>query len=244
MNDEELDQMLRAIPDGAQAALPALDDGVLLAYRAGRLSAEQTQAVEERLAKDPEARALLEALSEELGPADVDAVLARLPAAANVIPLRRRPATWAAVAALAAGLVAVVVTRPATEQARYLLEVEGGEAPTRGATPAQRLMVGPEGRLTVRLRAEEATDAHRVLGVFVEGDAGRLSRVTPASLASAHGSFELRLEGGAFSVGEHRLWLVVASDDDVLSRLAGRTHEAARGEGLGWWALQVERRGE
>lgn len=239
--------MLRGIPPGPAAGLPPVDDGVLLAYRAGKLSPEAAQAVEARLATDREARALLEELSRQTAVGEVEAVLARLPPPSNLISLRgRRPLVWgAAAAALAAGLVAVVATVPSSAHSRYQLEIEGGESPTRGSPPAERLIVGREGRLTLRLRAEVATEAPRVLGVFLEGADGRLSRLTLGRIAAAHGSFELRLEGDwAGAPGRHRLWLAVAADEQTLLRAEGQTASAVRAEGLGWWPVDVERRAE
>ncbi|MDP1830128.1 MAG: hypothetical protein Q8L48_43090 [Archangium sp.] len=246
LKDDELRMALKVNPATAtRADEPPLDDGVLLAFRAGTLSPDQSEAIERRLSRDPEARALLRELSQEVSPAEVEAVVDRL-GPSNVLPLRRKPRAlvWgSAVMALAAGLLAVVVAWPARNTGRYLLEVEGGEAQTRGA-PAQKRVVGEEGRLTLRLRAQTATDAPRVLGVFREDEQGRLVRVDTAQVSSARGSFEVRLEGAQWlgAAGAHRIWLHVGEDEAAVAALAGRLQRDAAGAGLGWWAIEVERR--
>lgn len=243
MNDDELDALLRRIPATSTAPREdemRIDDGELIAYRDGTLPPEKQEAVEQLLARSADARTLLKALSEPVPRDDVDAVLEKL-APSNVVPLRR---TWVPMvaAALAAGVLAVVVVGNTRHDplGRYSLELEGGEAGTRGSTPSARTVVGPESRLVVRLRAEEATDAPRVVGAFVEDPQHRLVRVENAVVASSRGSFEVTFNGNAWlgSTGSHVLWLHVAGDEAAMKSWVGKT----AGEGEGWWRVDVERR--
>ncbi|PZR15421.1 MAG: hypothetical protein DI536_08190 [Archangium gephyra] len=218
-----------------------IDDAELIAYRDGKLPPEKVEAVELLLAKSADARLLLQALREPVMADDVESVVSKVTLPANVVPLRRR---WvpAAVAALAAGVLAVVVVGNARQAplGAYAFELEGGEAATRGATPGARTIVGPASRLVLRLRAEEASDAPRALGVFVEDEHQRLLPVDGADIASSRGSFEVTFSGGAWlgAPGAHVVWLHVAGDEAAVKQWVGKT---ARG-GEGWWRVDVERR--
>lgn len=218
-----------------------IDDGELIAYRDGTLPPERVEAVERLLTASSEARLLLKALREPVTPLDVEAVLAKLPAPSNVVPLRRKWVPMVA-AALAAGVLAVVVVGNTRQDplGRYSLELEGGEAGTRGATPSARTIVGPDSRLVVRLRAEEAVDAPRVVGVFVEDADHRLVPVESAAVASSRGSFEVSFTGNAWlgNTGSHVVWLHVAGDEAAMKQWVGKTAS----EGEGWWRVDVERR--
>lgn len=248
MHDDELDALLRRIPDDAgkhEGDPMQLDDGLLIAYRDGTLSPEQTEAVEKRLAIDPGARLLLRELSAPVTPDEVDALMARVDVTgsprASVVHLRRR-AVWtgAAVAALAAGVLALVWLPSRGGVGPYQLEVEGGDAAVRGSAPvdgAPRVM-GPDAKLVTRLRAERATDDARVVGVFVSDAAGKLVRVRDAQVASSRGSFEVTLRGNAWLpvVGVQAVWFRVARDEAALD-----DSEAPK-TGDGWWRVDVERR--
>lgn len=243
MNDDELDALLRRIPDTSiahQEAEMRIDDAELIAYRDGALPPERSEAVEQLLAKSADARLLLNALQEPVSSNDVDGVLSKLAPASNVVPLRRK---WVPIAAaLAAGVLAVVVIGNTRQESlgHYAFELEGGEAGTRGSTPSARTIVGPDSRLVIRLRAEEATDAPRAVGVFVEDANHQLVRVEDAVVASSRGSFEVAFNGNAWlgNTGSHVVWLHVASDEAAMKKWAGKT----AGEGEGWWRVDVERR--
>lgn len=241
MHDDELDALLRRIPDTSEAQQePKMraDEGVLIAYRDGLLGAAEVEAVERLLANDAEARQLLRDLSSPVDVSDVDAVMGRLPAG-NVVPLRRRRVRLAVGALAAAALAFVVLPSREGRLGAYQLEVEGAQAQTRGAPTAGPYVVSEEGRLVLRLRAQEATDDGRVLGVFVEGADARLHRV-PASVASSRGSFEATVEGSAWAgaVGSHVVWLHVARDEAAVSKWEGKAAHV----GEGWWRVDVERR--
>ncbi|MCB9545526.1 MAG: hypothetical protein H6706_06540 [Myxococcales bacterium] len=102
LDDPTLDRLLATRPPRGSGGDPPgddadepLDDGLLLAWRAGRLAPEAVEAVEARLARDPEARALAAALATW----PPEAVLQRARAA---LPGQARPVAWLA---LAAGLL-------------------------------------------------------------------------------------------------------------------------------------------
>lgn len=240
MHDDELDALLRRLPDTSEAQHePKMraDEGVLIAYRDGVLGKDDVEAVERLLANDADARQLLRDLSSPVDAGDVDAVMNRV-APTNVVSLRRRR-VWLGVGALAAAVLALVVL-PSRENhlGTYRLEVEGAQAQTRGAPTAGPYVVSEEGRLVLRLRAQDATDDARALGVFVEGPDARLQRV-PAAVASSHGSFEATVEGNAWlAVGPHVVWLRVARDEAELKNSEGK----AASTGDGWWRVDVERR--
>lgn len=218
-----------------------IDEGLLIAFRDGTLAAEKQEYVEQLLAKSAEARLLLRELSAPVNSADIDAVMAKL-APDDVVPLRPKKKLWVpVVAALAAGVLAVVMVGNSEKPlGRYQLELEGGEAQTRGSTPSAHTVVGAESRLVVRLRAEAATDDARAVGVFLEDANGRLTRVNDAKVISSRGSFEVTFTGNAWlgSTGSHVVWLHVAGDEAAMQAWVGRS--AAGGEG--WWRVDVERR--
>jgi hypothetical protein len=244
MRDEDVDQHLRRAaretPVDDVRSTP-IDDGLLLAYRAGTLSPEAAAAVERHLAADPEARALLNELGAEVSAAEVNAVAARVSLPTNVIPLwRRRPAAWVAVTLAAAAGVTLVVWPSGPDAVRYQLEVEGGTAATRGAA-APAMVLFDESRLTIRLRAEQATEAPRVLGAFLEGPDGTL-RTLDLPVEGARGSFETQLGAAGLPLGRHRVWLFVARDAADLRAAVGSRHSDVAGTGVWWVPLDVERR--
>lgn len=240
MTDDELDALLRGLPEPATPEVPMpLDDALLLAFHRGELSEEDAAAVEARLAVDAQARLLLRELSAEVPQGTVDAIVARLPA-------RRRANPWAwaaAAAALAAGVATVMALGPTSGAALgsgYVFEVEGGQAQVRGAGAenTERVTMPPDGRLVLRLRAPRETSEPRALGVFVEGVDGRLLRVTPTAVQASGGSFEVELRSDAWPAGPSaRLWLHLEREEAALDAWVGRS--TAGGEG--WWRLEVSR---
>ncbi len=249
MRDEEIDQLLqhteRATAGVENSNEAPIDEGVLLAYRANRLSEAEAEAVERRLVRDPEARALLRELSQDVSQSEVDSVVRVLPT--NVISLasRRRRVVTLTVATLAAAAgLTVILSLRTTPQAGYLLEVEGGTSATRGdVRPA--LVLTAENRLLVRLRAERASTEPRVMGVFVEGEQGQLLALSP-EVAQHAGSFEATLTRANLGLapGHQRLWLLVAEDPAVLRAVVGRPQRAVAGDGLAWHGLDLEVRSE
>src|SRR5688572_7916912 len=104
-SDESIDAALRQVAERPRAE-EAVDDGLLLAYRQGRLSEEKSAELEALLARDPEARALLAELSKPIDRGLVDQLQ-------HARSSRRR---WpmiagALAAAAAAALVAIVPAR-------------------------------------------------------------------------------------------------------------------------------------
>lgn len=245
MRDEELDELLKKTEQLNQpmenSSEAPIDEGVLLAYRAQKLSPDEAEAVERRLVRDPEARALLRELSQEVSSAEVDRVVQVVPS--NVIPLgsrRRRIVTWTVTTLAAAAGLTVILSLRAPQHAAYVMEVEGGTSTTRGAERPDLVLTG-DARLVVRLRAERPTTEPRVLGVFAEGDQGRLRRLAVES-AHRQGSFETVLTRANLGLpaGQHRLWLLVATSAEALVDANGQTQRAASDVGLGWHGLDVE----
>lgn len=246
MRDDELDELLgeglRAEPPATSVEVP-LDEGLLLAYRAGRLSEPEAEALERRLARDPEARALLRELSQDVSEGDIDRVVQAAPPP-NVIPLFRRGRAVGLLAAslAAAAGVALLVTRPPAT-APYRLEVEGGISPTRGAA-APVLALAGEARVIVRLRAEVPTSEPRAVGCYQEDAEGRLRRAR-CERDAREGSFEVRFTRASFEApGAVRVWLVVQRGADAPERFEGHRQAEVVDEGLSWHALELEVRSE
>lgn len=235
--DDELDRLLKQVPQTAPSASAPLDEGRLLDWRAGKLSDAEAEAIERRLATDPEARALLRELSRGSSPEEVEGVLGAVQPRAKVLPLRRAPIVIGVVTALAAALVFFVTRQPPLPT--YRLELEGGVAEARSEL-AKGAVLLPDSRLVVRLRAGVETDTPLVLGVFRENAAGRLERVEGGALKASRGTFEFVIDGQTLlrSTGRHRVWLHVARDEAALRAAEG----SAPAEGAGWWAFDTELR--
>jgi ferric-dicitrate binding protein FerR (iron transport regulator) len=236
--NDELDRLLKAVPEEPLQNPSPLDEGRLLAWQQGRLGEADAAAVERRLASDPEARALLRELSRATAASEVDDVLGAIGQRPKVVPLRRRAMLVAgAVTAMAAGL-AVVLSRP-QPLPRYHLEVEGGLAETRSDT-ATGAVLRPDSRLVLRLRAPVPTDAKAAFGLYRETVGGRLERVRGGALAARGGSFEFVIEGRQLlaTPGRHRVWVHLARDEAELETAEGTV--ASPGEH--WWLLDTELR--
>ena len=236
--DDELDRLLKAVPQAPTHDSSPLDEGRLLAWRAGRLSDADAEQVERRLANDAEARALLRELSLGSTPGEVDEVMGAVRPRAKVLPFRRPAALVAgALTALAAAL-ALFVTRAPSLPA-YQLEVEGGVADTRSDV-AKGAVLLPDSRLVIRLRAAAATNTKVTLGVYRETAAGLLERVQGGELAARDGSFEFVIEGQRLLLtsGRHRVWVHVARDESALRAAEGTMPSP----GAQWWLLETELR--
>lgn len=236
--DDELDRLLRSVPETPTQDSSPLDEGKLLAWRDGRLGEVEAEQVERRLANDPEARALLRELSLGSSAAEVDGVMGAVQPRAKVLPFRRPAALVAgAIAALAAAL-AVFVTR-APPLPAYQLEVEGGVAEVRSDV-AKGAVLLPDSRLVLRLRASAPTNTKVMLGVFRETADGRLQRVQGGVLSARDGSFEFVIDGQALLMtpGRHRVWLHVADDESAVRSAEG----AVAAAGPQWWAIDTELR--
>lgn len=236
--DDDLDRLLKAVPQAPAHDTSPLDEGKLLAWRDGRLSEADAEQVERRLANDAEARALLRELSLGSTASEVDEVMGAVRPRAKVLPLRRPAALVTGVITALAAAVALFVTR-SPSLPTYQLEVEGGVADTRSDV-ANGAVVLPESRLVIRLRAAAATDTKVALGVYRETVEGRLERVQGGALAARDGSFEFVIDGQRLLVtpGRHRVWLHVARDEAALRAAEGTVPSA----GTQWWLLDTELR--
>lgn len=235
--DGDLDRLLKQVPQPPAASSSPLDEGRLLDWRAGKLSDAEGEAIERRLASDPEARALLRELSRGSSREEVDEVLGAVQPRAKVLPFRRAGVVVGVVTALAAAFVFFVTRQPPLPT--YRLELEGGVAEARSEV-AKGGVLQPDSRLVVRLRAAAETDTPVVLGVYRENAAGRLERVEGGELKSRRGTFEFVIDGQTLLQvpGRHRVWLHVARDEAALRAADGSTPS----EGAGWWAFDTELR--
>jgi hypothetical protein len=215
MTDDEADRLLRAVPETRVPAL-RLDDGVLLAYREGKLGEQEAANVERLLANDPEARALLRELSQPVSAEEVES-LARL-----TPPTPRRkwaPLVLGGLGTAAAATLAILVARPVKAPLDYALEVEGLAAPSRGA--GQGVVLPSTGRLVVRLRPAIATEAPRHFDVYLEGADGTLLAAPTGSRQAAQGAFEWVVEASDIApFGATRAWVHVT--DAPSSSLEGK----------------------
>lgn len=207
--------------DEVQAQADPLDPGQLMAWRAGVLPADEAEAVEARLAADPDARATLADLSEPVP----DALKARM---REVLPTRRRALAWASVLAAAASIVfGVWLARPGPTSPDYELAGPfGGVAPTRSAEARDTYFL-PHSRVEIvvrpKARLSEMPPAARV---FVSMPGAALRSLPAASMS--------RAESGAFVVsgtarallgdapGTYQIHVALAGDAGALDTLPGR----------------------
>lgn len=246
-DDDRLDALLRAAarrsadpatepeaPD--EAAIETVDDGALRAWRTGRLDDDASAAVEGALAASADDRALLRAVAFDAAPSD--ALLQWAEAAGPSAKTRTRP-RWAGLALAATVLVAVGVALLAPrggDEARYRSSaLLGGAQELRGDdTPSAEVPVfHPEGRLTVRLRPEEAGEPPPVEVFFARPD-GPLRAVEAAVKPAPGGAMEVAVSprslGEAF--GEYRLYVALGEPD---AAAAGRTFGEVSDDGRQWF---------
>lgn len=219
-SDDEIDEVLRGIPEPPTSSLGPIDDGALLAYRAGRLAPDEEEALERRLAEDAEARALLAELD---APIDVELrdalrdMVAR-PEFASDQGRRRWPGpAWlgsrrgfAALAlSAAAALLIVARPRPSPSKLGYQMELDGFMAERRGAAPSSQVLL-PHSTLEVRLRPREPTTANLDCGIYTMAEQ-RLHPVSGGELSSRGGAFRFRAPAHALfdGPGLHHLVFVV-----------------------------------
>lgn len=237
-----IDEALVQVPERGGSDAP-IDDGVLLAYNAGRLAPEAAEGVEHRLAHDPEARALLKELSRPLNE-DLARQLERT-------HLRgRRPSLWTAglIATAAVALFAVYAGRrgtPATPL-EYALEVEGLVAAQRGGISAAPSggRLEPASRLTVRLLPRSEPETPPALGIWLVGADGLLRAADAGDVTARGGAFRFSAEAATLfpAFGHYELVLHLAPGPDDLAALDGMTRDAARATspGLGWWSVSLD----
>ncbi|MCA9551503.1 MAG: hypothetical protein KC933_15815 [Myxococcales bacterium] len=241
MTHDAIDEALARVSERSRPETP-IDDGLLLAYNAGELAPAAAEAVERRLARDPEARALLKELSRPL-----DEDLARRVERIHLGGRRRSP-WFAGVVALAAVALFAVVSLPPAPSApmEYALEVEGLVAVQRGGVSAAPSggRLEPGSRLTVRLLPRSEPDAVPSLKVWLVGADGRLRAADAGDVTAKGGAFRFSAEAAALfpGFGHYELVLHLASTPDDLAALDGMTRDAAQrtSPGLGWWSVPLE----
>ncbi len=231
-SDDALDAQLAAVP---REAGEAVDDHLLLQYRAGLLDDEQAAAVEARLANDPESRAVLAGLAQPIA-------AEQWARAASVLPTPRRSRLWltAPLAAAAAVVFWLAPTSRGLDLPEYTLEGPfGGLKAVRSAE--QSLVFGPESTLRVRLRPVAPVEGV-TLGVY----SGSPLRLLPNEglTAGKDGAFVYEAKVGALlgeAYGPHTLHFVVGDPGG----LAGLSFEAARSRAkrARWFSQRIEYRG-
>lgn len=250
-DDDRLDTLLRAAarrsppaergaPDDA---IETVDDGALRAWRTGRLDDEASAAIEGALAASAADRALLRAVASDDRPSEALLQWAEAAAPSAPAPARpRRMVRWGGLALAATVLVGVGVALWAPwapggiEGPRYQSSaLLGGAQVLRGddAPSAEVPVFHPEGRLTVRLRPEEAAEAPPV-EVFFAPAGGALQAVEAAVKPAPGGAMEVALSPGALdeAFGEYRLYVALGEPD---AAAAGRSFAEARDDGRQWF---------
>lgn len=232
---EREDSLLRQVPEPHRDP-ESLDDGLLLAYRAGRLSPEAAAEVEALLARNPEARALLRELTQPVEPG-----LAERVERAS----RGRPRWWIPAAMAAAAAAAFLIVAQDAPLPPYEMEARGFVASSRGlAAPSN--VLEPDSRLSVTLRPEQAPEKAPALGVFVAPDGGLLERARAGRITSRSGVFRFEVEAAALfpKPGRYLVVLVLAPSEDVLQDVPGRRADGAKGARpwLEWWTVDVDYR--
>lgn len=238
-SDDDLDEILKMAPERPPED-PCVDDGVLMAYREGRLAGDALETVDQHLASCADCRFLLS----ELG-APVPEPLESW-AKGTLDKRRRRWPILGTIAAVAAGLLVALFARP---QEALLPEYQlrgplGGVAPVRGDTQESGRFV-PRSRFKLVLRPDARVDHPVSLVVFVDGADGRLRRA-PADGVS-------RGEGGAFryeiqaerlfgtEYGRRTVHVAVVADGETPGVIEG-TEQEVRGRlpAHRWMTVQVE----
>ena len=238
------DRLLGQIPDAPDAG-EEVDDGLLIAYREGRLTPAEAEAVEALLARSAEARALLAALAEPVELETRRRLEATIPAPRRA--LARRGLLGAA-AALAAGIAALALlprSGPGDPLPRYTLDApQGWVRSVRSEAPEAPERLDAAGRLVLRLRPEAPTDARPSLLLFVVHEDRRLAPGPAGAVEAKDGAFRVSATGDALfgaAPGAKAVVLVLA-DSARLPSLAGRTVEEARAvvSPDRWWSLELE----
>ena len=202
MKDEALDDLLTRIPDVAARTGPCIDDGLLLAYREGRLSQDELSRIDGHLASCTDCRDLLAEFKEV--PVEV-----RNWARSTLV----RPFRWPKMAAVsmvitgavttfAIGLVVISNERDTHDLPLYtLIGPTGGMSATRGAAEKTTVFT-PSSLFKVVLRPLARVTLPVSMLVFVENAEGRL-RIAPPALEApgtwgASGGMGRAGEGGTF----------------------------------------------
>jgi len=225
VDEDPIDELISAgAPDADPAEREPLDVGLLQAWRAGTLDAAQADAIATRLADDPEARATLAALAEPV-PADLSARMrAELPAHP-----RRRVAPWTgALAAAAAVLFGVWLTRPdhGPLPSYELAGPFGGIAATRGAE-AKGTYFLPQSQIEVVVRPRRTLSGMPPKArAFVSMPGAALRSLPAASLSrAASGAYTVTGAGRALlgdAPGTFTISVALAREASALDALEGR----------------------
>lgn len=229
MSDDELDALLKKRPaEDARDGSAHVDDGHLLAYRAGTLDSEQTAEVERHLSSCSACRKLLTLLVEpvpvEFATWASDAWPQPTPAASVV-----RLSTWrkagfgvGGLAAAAAVLLLALPKPPDLDTARYVLEpLRGGRARTRAvATSTAIPEYGPGSLVRAVLRPTRPLedDAVPELSITVSREGAAPVPVHPFRV-ERHPSGTMSIEIEADKVrqgpGVHELLFRIGSRDGM-----------------------------
>ncbi|MEZ4467236.1 MAG: hypothetical protein R3F60_20895 [bacterium] len=206
-----------AVHHGAGAAV---DVATLLAWRRGRLDAEAAEALEARLARDPEARALLAGLAEAPPTAASTWPQAHWPA--RRFP-RRVVAGFAAAAAAAAAILFFVWPTSASLPPYSLEGPTGATREVRGEE--RRVPFRPGDTLRVTLRPAHRHAEPPAVAAFVVGADGRLA-ARPVD-AAPEPSGIVRVSARAATLlgpapGPSRVVIALAPPGVDLAGLAGR----------------------
>lgn len=227
-HEDRADRLLREVRFQSRSEEDHIDDGQLMAYRAGKTKAETTAAVENHLARCSECRSLLMALAEAGDQAELH------------WPEPHRPARrWVAEVPVAAvlgiclslGIPSVVTVtlngtsyRPPTE-GELSLEPLGAVATLRsgGGGPGLPLFTA-ETRVSALLRAAQPRSTEgETISLFVESPGGELRRVLDAvQRPTKTGGYEISAPAtGVFQDdGFYRLHFAVHAERNALENIA------------------------
>lgn len=239
-SDEELDEILAMTNAARPSAGPCVDDGVLVAYRDGRLEAEATDAVEAHLASCAECRALLA----ELGAA----IPEEMEAWAKATLGRRRP-RWpilGVAGAIAAAVLVALLARPKEDGLpEYALRGPlGGVEAVRGEAGSSNRFV-PESRFKLVLRPKARADALVSLLVLVERPDGTLMEAPAGGISQGGGgAFRYEMKAGRLfgdDYGMRTVHAVVVVGPVERSELQGSDQEVRRRlPAHRWMTVEVE----
>lgn len=249
-------------PDDLLRRLPAptpedehVDDGRLVAWRAGHLAEAETAQVDGHLARCADCRDLAAALADPVPATALDrarragpkprrwpgALLDRARGADR--SARRWPLVVTTAASLAAAAALVLWLVPREPAPGWRLEGPlGGLAAARGDGPTTSVFV-PDSQVRLILRPEGAPSPGEV-ALFGEGPDGRLRRVFATLTAGPGGALRVEASGRALfgdTAGRRRGWIAIA-DPATLSALHGEAPDVAssRLPTGAWHAFEVE----
>ena len=236
----EADRRLRAVPE--EPTSTPIDDGVLMAYQQGRLSAERAEDVEAQLARDPEARALLAELSSPVDAELAGQLVQALRPRRRGGPRRAVAAVLAAAAAFALWLTFAPAPAPMSDAwPSYQLELDGFVAARRSVGSTDRRLLA-DSILTVTIRPDRRFARSPTVGLFRLASDGRWRTISAGKTTAANGAVAFEAHAGELfaTPGRYTLAIAATPTPEALLTFEGQRTSNAQERGLGWWTFEVE----